>query len=425
MEAVLTDEEREIASGYSFPPRNGVAEERSLEVHLSRFVLCESCRSRPPHPLVLKAQAYVLREFRSTMYEVPEDFMSRDHFLRCLAEVDKDSSPGYPLMRRYATNGDMLYNGKGELIPERVEYLWQMVQNQIRIRQTHPIRLFIKYEPHKEAKIEQGRFRLIFSVSIVDTMIDRMLLSPFLGALMENWLRTPSMIGWTPLYGGWKVLPHDSVGYDLTAWEYTVADWMIESFFVLAQELQVGYPKGDWAELLSWRLNALFNRPEVILSHGRKYRLEINGIMKSGSYITIAANTLMQRVLMVVACFASGREEVPWQLAMGDDGLFYSDLPPQALQKLEEWDFVVKDSSRNEFCGMVWSAGFVEPAYRGKHLTKFLYMEDEIAKTMLFSYQILYARSGWWTRLQEIIGSYDRRCLLPRQVALTYFDGPS
>lgn len=420
----MTEEEREVASGYSYPPRNGAAEERSLDVHLSTYVKCETCRERPRHDIIEKARSYVLREFRSTVYEVPKDFLTRDHFLRELAEIEKDSSPGYPLMRRFATNGDMLYR-EGQLVHERVELLWQMVQNQIRNRLVHPIRLFVKHEPHKRSKIEQERYRLIYSVSIVDTMIDRMLLSPFLNALMENWMRTPSMIGWTPLYGGWKVLPCDSVGYDLTAWEYTVTRWMIESFSQLAQELCVGQPGKDWAELLVWRLDCLFNCPEVILSNGRRYRLEIYGIMKSGSYITIAANTLMQRVLMVAACFASGQRTVPWQLAMGDDGLFYSDLSVEALGKLEEWGFIVKDSSRNEFCGMSWNGGWVEPAYRGKHLAKFLYMQDDIARSLFFSYQILYARSTWWPRLQEIIGAYRKDCLLPRQVVLSYFDGPN
>lgn len=387
-----------MASGYQYAPRGGAAEERSLDVHLSKFVVCDGCRISPGRDLLERARNYVLREFRSVMFCLPDDFMRREHFVRCLDDVDKDSSPGYPLMRRYATNGDLFWDGEGRLIPSRVEMVWQMVRHQLETRARHPIRLFIKHEPHKIAKIEQQRYRLIYSVSIIDTMIDRMLLGSLLDQLMSNWMRTPSMIGWSPLYGGWRVLPNDSVGYDLTAWEYTVTRWMIESFVWLVQELKVGGPDaceyGPWTELLAWRIDSLFNGAELILSSGRRYGLGVYGIMKSGSYITIAANTLMQRMLMVTACFASGMERPPWQLAMGDDGLFYSDLPESALSCLAKWGFVIKDSSRNEFCGMTWNKGWVEPAYRGKHLAKFLYMPDDIAASLFASYQILYARSS-------------------------------
>lgn len=416
-----------MASGYEYAPRNGVAEEMSLDVHLSKFVKCDGCRVGPGVDVTERARNYVLREFKSTMFVLPSDLMERSHFVRCLEDVDRDSSPGYPLMRRFATNGDLFWDSEGNLISERVEMVWQMVRHQLVTRQRHPIRLFIKHEPHKIAKIRERRFRLIYSVSIVDTMIDRMLLSSLLEQLMLNWMRTPSMVGWSPLYGGWRVLPNDSVGYDLSAWEYTVTRWMIESFVWLVRELKVGGPEtcefGPWTELLSWRIDCLFNNAEIILSSGRKYGLGVYGIMKSGSYITIAANTMMQRMLMVSACFASGMERIPWQLAMGDDGLFYSELTPGALKKLEDWGFVIKDSSRNEFCGMSWDKGWVEPAYRGKHLAKFLFMPDDISVSLFASYQILYARSRWWDRLQQIIGSYDRRCLLPRAIALSYFDG--
>lgn len=417
------------AEKFEYAPRNGAAEEVSLNVHLSTYVMCDSCRPEPNYCDIDKAFHHVLREFRSTMYWLPDDFMSRDHFVRSLEDIQKDSSPGYPLMRRFATNGNLFWDNEGVLIPERVEMVWQMVRHQLSTRQCHPIRLFIKSEPHKIAKMEQRRYRLIYSVSIIDTMIDRMLLGNFADRLMENWLVTPSMIGWSPLYGGWKILPYNCVGYDLTAWEYTVPRWLISTFLRVAQELKVGtqtnFEFGTWEELLSWRIDCLFNRAELILSSGRRYRLEVYGIMKSGSFITIMANTIMQRLLFVAACFACGMTDIPRQLAMGDDGVFDEELPAEVLRLVAEWGFIVKDSARNEFCGITWGRGKVEPVYRGKHLAKFRFMPESIARNLFLSYQIYYARSDWFGRLQQIIAQYNPAYLIPRSEALEYFDGPS
>lgn len=427
--SLLTEEEMQQAGNFEYAPRNGAAEEVSLDVHLSTYVTCDDCRPQPPHDLQHRATEHTLREFKNAVYELPPDIMSRDHFVRTLDELQKDSSPGFPLMRRYATNGVLFWDSEGELIEERVEMVWQMVRHQLKERKCHPIRLFIKHEPHKKAKMDQRRYRLIYSVSVIDTIIDRMLLGSFAEALMQNWLVTPSMIGWSPLYGGWKVLPHESVGYDLSAWEYTVTQWLIQAFLRIAQELRVGGPVitdyGPWDELLAWRIDCLFNKATVILSSGRKFKLLVYGIMKSGSFITIMANTIMQRVLMVLVCLLCGLKRVPRQLAMGDDGLFDEELPAAVLAALEALGFIIKGSARNEFCGITWGRGKVDPVYRGKHLAKFLYMEEEIARSLFMSYQIIYARSDWFERLQRIIASYNPAYLIPRALALQYFDGPN
>lgn len=418
-----------MAEKFEYAPRNGAAEEVSLDVHLSEYVKCDACRPEPNYCDLDGAIRYVLREFRSAVFWLPDDFLTRDHFVRSLDSIQRDSSPGFPLMRRFATNGVLFWDGNGELVPERVELVWQMVRHQLVTRQCHPIRLFIKSEPHKIAKIQQRRYRLIYSVSIIDTIIDRMLLGEFADRLMENWLVTPSMIGWSPLYGGWKILPFDCVGYDLTAWEYTVPKWLILAFRRVAQDLRVGtqtnFEFGTWEELLSWRIDCLFDRAEVVLSNGRRYRLEVFGIMKSGSFITIMANTVMQRLLFVTACIACGMAKIPRQLAMGDDGVFDEELPAEVLQCVEGLGFYLKEPARNEFCGITWGRGKVDPVYRGKHLAKFRFMPEEIARNLFLSYQIYYARSDWYERLQQIIAQYNPAYLVPRAQALEYFDGPS
>jgi len=57
------------------------------------------------------------------------------------------------------------------------------------------LRVFVKNEPHDEAKIEAGRFRLIMNTSIVDIVVDRICLEALARAEVEVWDCIPSKPG--------------------------------------------------------------------------------------------------------------------------------------------------------------------------------------------------------------------------------------
>lgn len=91
-----------------------------------------------------------------------------------------------------------------------------------------PLKVFVKQEPHKMAKIQEGRYRLISAVSLVDTMIDRILFRTMWAKALSKPLRTPSAVGWVPLSGGWRsirqMLPGRTVAIDKSAWDWTVQE---------------------------------------------------------------------------------------------------------------------------------------------------------------------------------------------------------
>lgn len=58
-----------------------------------------------------------------------------------------------------------------------------------------PVRTFVKNEPHSITKLEQGRVRLISSVSLADQVIERLLSSPINNNEIYQWEGLPSMPG--------------------------------------------------------------------------------------------------------------------------------------------------------------------------------------------------------------------------------------
>lgn len=71
--SLLTEEEMQQAGNFEYAPRNGAAEEVSLDVHLSTYVTCDDCRPQPPHDLQHRATEHTLREFKNAVYELPPD----------------------------------------------------------------------------------------------------------------------------------------------------------------------------------------------------------------------------------------------------------------------------------------------------------------------------------------------------------------
>lgn len=174
-----------------------------------------------------------------------------------LSAVQDDKSPGLPLAYRFSCNGDVKKNFSLEL-KKRVEVrlrklaclgrrFWECgrAPSTVAFRvfligsgYVDPVRVFAKNEPHKATK--PGRN--ISSVSLVDSLVERILYSSVLAAQVESWKETSITIGIdldTPsetkefynrvtstLTGGVKMVSDDVQGFE---WHY---DGVSESVFM-------------------------------------------------------------------------------------------------------------------------------------------------------------------------------------------------
>jgi len=336
----------------------------------------------------------LLEKYRAARWTIPDDFMQKSHFERVVREkLDWTSSPGYPYMRRAPTNGDFFKVRDGIPDQERVDRCWQLLQSRLEMRDSDHIRLFIKAEPHKLKKIENHRFRLISSVSVLDQIIDHMLFEPMNQNLVDNWPYLPSKPGWTELVGGWRFIPPQAwTALDKSGWDWSMQLWVAE--FVL--ELRCALcdnPSELWMELAKWRYRQLYVGATFITSGGLIFKQRKDGVQKSGCVNTIADNSIAQDILHERVCYEIGVDAGDI-ITMGDDTLQEKVSNWNAyLSVLGQYCHVKQSVDANEFAGSRFLGKIVEPLYKGKHSFNILHMNEDVAQQMADSYTLLYHRS--------------------------------
>lgn len=339
------------------------------------------------------------------------------------AHLNFKASVGICCLSKYgATIGDVLkYNtATGSLDAQRLFILRQYTELRMEqlnngLYEADPIKVFIKQEPHKISKLQEGRYRLISSVSMLDSMIDRILFSPLMEKSVSQLYKTPIAIGWSPLKGGYRILSYiaqysasNYVGVkylfvDKSAWDWTVPRWLLNIVMNIIIDLYVEYPPW-WQKCVIKRFEMLFIQADFQFSDGMRIPQRTSGIMKSGCYLTILINSIAQLYLHNLICEYVGIDLRDFPLlCIGDDtAITVSDGYPQDkidsyIQSWKDLGFKLKISNSNKliFAGYVCSHYDFLPEYIDKHafMMQHLTFDPDVAESTLISYQHIYAFS--------------------------------
>lgn len=320
--------------------------------------------------------------------------------------------------------------------PARLQELYALVNARIELLLTGreyaaPIRVFVKPEPHKQAKLDSNRLRLISAVAFEDAMVDRIIFRWLMKAALSTVGKTPSMVGWVPLFGSWRAIrtmfPKKALCLDKSAWDWTVQGWMTTALKIIVKELMIDSPA--WLRrLVDVRFSLLFDKPTFQFPDGSRVTQPYPGIMKSGCYLTILLNTVSQVLLHFLAAERSGvgRSAVP--KALGDDtlqdGNQISDLP-KYVQAIESFGVKVKGfklRSDVEFAGFQMVDDRCAPAYYKKHLYKMEY-SDHLPE-YLYIMQLLYARDPpMYSIFREAAKVRCPQSVVPQHLARRLMDG--
>lgn len=244
-----------------------------------------------------------------------------------------------------------------------------------------PVRLFVKQEPHTAQKIEQGRFRLISSVSLVDQLVERMLFGPQNNMEIATWFKIPSKPGMglstaNQISMLWKDLKakhslHPAAEADISGFDWSVQDWELWA------DLSIRIELGNFPNLMKRAaisrfycfMNSVFQ-----LSNGALIEQEMPGLMKSGSYCTSSTNSRIR-------CLMAELIGAPWCIAMGDDSV--EGWTPDAKEKYLTLGHVCKDYypcgvnpdgtlREVNFCSHLFTEGRSELTTWAKTLFRFL-----------------------------------------------------
>lgn len=279
-----------------------------------------------------------------------------------------------------------------------------------------PIKIFIKQEPHKLRKLEEQRYRLIHGVSLVDCMLDRVLFGEMCrnASHPNHILKTPCVVGWNPMRGGWRALalefPDGGLSIDRTAWDFTVQEWLVELWQDFLLDMHPNAPAW-WQKMLRLRFTALFYSARFRFSDGVEIRQMIPGIMKSGCLLTLLLNSVGQTMVHAIVMHRLNLdpfENMPW--CAGDDTLQhpcdYSDRYHEELDAL----CLIKEAEETkdyaEFVGFLFDKTGFYPSYWKKHLYQLRHLDPGVEMEALVSYQYLWYN---WPPMLRLIQDFAFR----------------
>lgn len=343
------------------------------------------------------------KRWGAAKWSIPEDFLSFDHYERVVKGLDWTSSPGYPWLFQHTTNSAMFMVKDGVPSREALNRVWKVVSDRIVERDSDPIRLFIKPEPHKEKKLRDKAYRLISSVSVIDQIIDGMLFGEMNQTIIDNYIEVPGKVGWSPYKGGWKLMPiFGNVSLDKSAWDWSVNSWIVQEVLGLRTELCANL-SDRWLELATWRYQALYDSPLFVTSGGLLLKQRQPGVIKSGCFNTIIDNSIAQDLLHVRVCVENDFPVGPLA-SMGDDTT-QPDFAERSKyeEKLSEFCHLKSSVKATEFAGHRFRVGFVEPLYKGKHAFNIMHLDPKNGEEMAASYALLYHRSVYRDYIRGVL----------------------
>lgn len=292
------------------------------------------------------------------------------------------------------------------------------------------IKVFVKQEAHKLSKLADGRLRLISAVSLVDTMVDRILFGWLGRAMLNNVGRTPCLVGWSPVRGGWRQLNDKYRGkpvicLDKEAWDWTVPAWLVDLWLCVIKQLAHNAPDW-WLRMVELRFRILFEIALFEFEDGTVVEQCVKGIMKSGCYLTIILNSLGQSLLHNVAVDRCG-----WEAPQDDPDVIGDDTVQEAVpdlplyvKHLEDLGVIVKGARVQhfvEFAGFAYDGRVCFPAYWQKHLFNMAHSPSLVE--LLKCYQYLYVHEPvMYEFICRVAREVDPSCLLPKIVALDIMD---
>lgn len=311
-----------------------------------------------------------------------------------------NSTPGCCILAKLGSTNAQVFKWDGvSMDPDRLTYVRAVVRQRMLSLLENPVadplNVFVKPEPHSAKKMEEGRYRLISAVSLVDTLVDRVLFGWLGRAALETVGRTPCLVGWSPISGGWRQLKALYRGrvlcLDKSAWDWSVQSWMVDMWRSFVKQLAYGHSDW-WGRMVDERFRLLFEDATFQFKDGTRVSQGSPGIMKSGCYLTIILNSVGQSFVHYLANMAIGKEPTQGQPhTIGDDTV------QSATEDIDDYVRAIKDlgfrvkgarvRDNPEFAGFCFGST-CWPAYWQKHLFSLTYVDD--LEEVLRSYMPLY-----------------------------------
>lgn len=212
--------------------------------------------------------------------------LTREEFDFVVQHLNAASSPGAVWAEYGATKGDVISNA--------ADVLFDAVNSKLMGAPMDPVRVFVKNEPHKREKLEQGRYRLICSLSVADEIVHRHLFGEEVD-LLSHLATHPSV----PLCCHWtstsnqcnEKIAHIFQDGPIKSSDVSGNDWSVSPSFYRERAGLYRERGGQTNERRAIACEQLLD-VKFSFSDGTMAKLSYPGIMLSGLYMTTVWNTV-------------------------------------------------------------------------------------------------------------------------------------
>nr|UHS71969.1 MAG: hypothetical protein 1 [Luteoviridae sp.] len=312
---VLEDFKDEIeALGYEagqfrYPDMSAATERKSLEAHLRLFDERVRSATKPPTDAEMKRCSSLVAEMMKAASFVPDvDYNQEAGILSVINSsiIDPKKASGYPYcVQGQPTNKQVLgaYGEKG--FAKHVKNEWHNLPFEVKN--------FLKGEPTKISKLDKGMPRCIEGFPLHVTVKHASVFRQLCIALVKQWKNTPVKYAFAPGNPGHiehlkSVLPDKVWESDKSNWDYMMSLWMANCTRDAVKMLAI--KPSQWTEEeyqtyltdIDECFKQVFEEATYRTSDGTAFKPRHHGIMKSGWFMTIGANSITQLVVHVMTC---------------------------------------------------------------------------------------------------------------------------
>lgn len=284
---------------FVFPEITAQKEAVSLKKHLELFHARNQLITHPPTAKELERVIHLTCEkMKANAFEPRVGYKSKENLERIIhSSAIKDSkSPGQPYQAEgMPKNEDVIRKYTASGFADLVLQKW----NQIGV-----VKNFIKGEPTKRKKIDEGMPRCIAGDALHKTVQNVAVFEDFREAMTKNWMDSPVKYCFSPLVPGHidhlaKQFKKDVWASDKKNWDFSVYSYVYETIRGTIKGLArqpADMDDDEFAEYLQ-DVDTSFHQKECAAyrcTNGEIIKSTCDGIMKSGFFLTIDANSIGQ-----------------------------------------------------------------------------------------------------------------------------------
>lgn len=309
--AYLDGKEKELAKlgfepeKYRWPEINAATEKKSCKLHLEKFVARNQTITAPPTRVEKdKTVAMVLSLLQYNRYEPSPDYKTQRSIVKILDSnlVKPSKSPGRPFQTmKLNTNQAVLEHYTTEGFAEAVLEQWDEGEFDLRV--------FLKSEPTKQAKLDAGMARVITGMPLNIMVKHQAIFQDLISTGVENWGQSPIVGGFSPVVGGHiknlaeRFMGKTVYGSDKPCWDYMYHQYLFEILEEVLVELPIrtsGWTDESWDNYLGdirAAVREVSRDANYVCSDGTTFGTTMGGAMKSGWVLTFFANSVGQLIV--------------------------------------------------------------------------------------------------------------------------------